>query len=310
MADLPERALQFSVQLATNTQTNQPNTFAESGTSNATISGKRASVRIQNSGAPSSSAAQVMIWGLSDSLMNQLSTLGMRLNLVPRNTLTIQAGDSSGSNFSTVFAGTITNAYADVNAAPDVPFIMECQAGLADATSNAQPTSYPQSTDIATIMSSFARQMNVGFENNGVSVVLPPSYFRGTVQQQIRKAAEAANINAEVVNGNVLAIWPKYGSRNTTTIPTIAAPPDGQMIGYPSFTQQGIKVDNLFDPRIAFGGQVTIKTITQALAKANGTWTVYKLDLALDCMLPKGEWRSTLYCYNQAASQGPVIPPP
>lgn len=308
-----QKQLEFSVELANNTQTNQPNTFAESGTDTATITNKRASVRITNSGAPSATEAQVFIYGLSGSIQNQLSTLGMVLNLVPRNTLTIKAGDDQ-SGLSTVFRGTIVNAYGDFSALPENPFILTCQAGLADATANVQPTSYPQATDVATIMASFARQMNLGFENSGVNVTLPPCYFRGSAQQQMRQAAEWADINAEVINGNVLAIWPKFGSRNTPSRPLIAKPPNGNMIRDPSFTQQGVLVSSLFDPRISFGGEVEIQTEVEALQKANGIWTIYKLDLALDSQVPKGEWRSTMYCYNQQGGEGsgapnPIIPP-
>lgn len=302
------KLIELSIQLATNTQTNQPNNFAESGTDQVTIRDKRISVRIQNSGAPSSSAAQVMVYGLSESLMDQLSTLGMVLNLVPKNTLTIKAGDTE-TGMTAVFSGTIANAYGDFAAAPDVPFIMDCQAGLADATANVPATSFAGQTDVSTIMAGFARQMNVGFENNGVTTQLPAPYYRGSVQAQLRQCAEEAGINAEVVNGNVLAIWPRFGSRNTSRIPVIVAPPEGSMIGYPSFTQQGILVRNLFLPDIAFGGKVQIKTAVKALQKANGIWTVYKLDLALDSQIPKGQWSSTLYCYN-GDSPNPVLPPP
>lgn len=303
-----QKLIELSVQLASNTQTNQPNTFSESGTDSVAISDKRTSVRIQNSGAPSSSAAQVMVYGLSGSLMNQLSTLGMVLNLVPKNQLTIKAGDTE-TGLTTVFSGTIANAYGDYSAAPDVPFILDCQSGLADATANVPATSFPGLTDVAQIMSGFARQMNLGFENNGVTTKLPAPYYRGSVQAQLRQCAEDAGINAERVNGNVLAIWPRFGSRNTSRIPLIAAPPSGAMIGYPSFTQQGILVRNLFLPDIAFGGKVKVQTSVEALQKANGTWTVYKLDLALDSQIPKGQWSSTMYCYN-SDSPNPILPPP
>jgi hypothetical protein len=303
-----QKKIELSIQLASNTQTNQPNTFSESGTDSVTITDKRTSVRIQNSGAPSSSASQVMVYGLSGSLMNQLSTLGMVLNLVPKNTLTIKAGDDA-TGLTTVFSGTIANAYGDYSAAPDVPFILDCQSGLADATANVPATSFSGLTDVAQIMSGFARQMNVGFENNGVTTQLPAPYYRGSVQAQLRQCAEEAGINAEVVNGNVLAIWPRFGSRNIASIPMIAAPPAGSMIGYPSFTQQGILVRNLFLPAIAFGGKVQVQTGVEALQKANGVWTVYKLDLALDSQVPKGQWSSTMYCYN-SDSPNPVLPPP
>ncbi|MCC8963780.1 hypothetical protein H8A95_16030 [Bradyrhizobium sp. Pear76] len=307
MTTFTKKQIEVSIQLASNPQTNQPAQFSETGGDTLTTNDKRVSARVQNSGAPSNSAAQVMIYGLSASVMNQLSTLGMVLNLVPRNTLTLKAGDQGGA-LSAIFSGTIVNAYADLNAAPDVPFIMNCQSGLADATKNVPPTTFAGSTQVSNIMSGLARQMNVGFENNGVNTVISNPYYRGSPQQQMRQCAEDAGINAEIVNGNVLAIWPRFGSRNTQTIPLIAPPPQGGMILYPSFTQQGILVRNVFNPNIAFGGKVQVQTSEQAAQKANGVWTVYKLDLALESQVPKGKWEMAAYCYN-SNSPNPVLPP-
>lgn len=303
------KRIEVAIQLASDTQTNQPNQFSGTGSDTVTIKDKRMSVRITNSGAPSSSTANVSIYGMTESVMNQLSTLGMVLNLVPKNILSIKAGDDV-NGLTAVFRGTIVSAYADMAAAPDVPFVLECRSGLAEATQNVQPTSYKGSVAVSTIMSGFARQMNVGFENNGVDVTLLNPYYRGSLQAQMDQCRRDANINAEIVNGNVLAIWPKFGSRTSVTkVPVIAAPPTGGMIGRPSFTQQGIMVRNLFLPEIAFGAKVKIITNERALEKANGEWTVYKLDLALDSQVPKGQWSSTLYCYNQN-SPNPLIAPP
>lgn len=292
---LVQRLIEVAVRLAGNAATNQPSKFSESGTDTVTIRDARTSVRIQNSGAPAGSTAHVDIFGLAPSLMDQLSTLGLVFNIVPRNTITIQAGDTE-SGLSTVFAGTIVAGYGDYNAAPNVPFRFEANAGLESAVAPAPVTSFRQATDVATIMAGFARQMSLGFENNGVSVMLPTPYFSGTVETQLRACAQAANINAEIVNGgNVLAIWPKGGNRNTPSVPLIAPPPSGQMIGYPSYTQQGIIVKTVFDPKIAFGGLVRVQS---SLKPATGTWAVQKLDLALDSKMPGGQWSSTIYAYN------------
>lgn len=306
-----QKKIEVAIQLASDTQTNQPNTFSGTGADTVTIKDKRMSVRITNSGAPSNSTANVSIYGMTESVMNQLSTLGMVLNLVPKNILTVKAGDDV-NGMTAVFRGTILSAYADMAAAPDVPFVMECRSGLAEATQNVQPTSYKGSVPVSTIMSGFARQMNVGFENNGVDGTLFNPHYRGSLQAQLDKCREEANINAEIVNGNVLAIYPKYGSRTSVTkIPVIAAPPTGSMIGRPSFTQQGIMVRNLFLPDIAFGAKVKIITRERVLEKANGEWTVNKLDLALDAQVPKGQWAATIYAYgSKTTGPNPVIQPP
>ena len=312
-----QKLISVSVQLANNPGTNQPNVFnlpdgAQS--SLATFSDPttgqqlRTSVRIQNSGAPAYNAAQVRIWGLPLSVANQLSTLGMQLNLIPKNTITVMAGDSV-SGLSVVFIGTIQQAYADFNAMPDTPFCFDCRFGLDAGTALAKPGSFPGSKNVVDIMQTYATNLGCGFENNGVNAQLSNSYFKGSLIDQVAACRDHAGIGAEFVDGGTtLAIFPKFGSRSTSSPPLIAAPPDGTMIGYPSYTQQGILVHDLFDPSIKFFGQVQVES---SLPKATGAWVVHKLDLALDAMLPNGEWKADCYCYAPAsATSTPIIPPP
>ncbi len=314
------KLISVSIQLADNPGTNQPNVFnLPDGTqsSSATFSNPttgqqlRTSVRVQNSGAPSYSAAQVRIWGLPLSVINQLSTLGMQLNLIPKNNITVMAGDSA-SGLSTVFVGTIQQAYADFNAMPDTPFCFECRFGLGPGTALAKPGSFPGSQTVESIMRTYATALGCTFENNGVNSSLKKSYFKGSLVDQVAACRDAAGISAEFVDGGTaLAIFPKFGSRAATTVPVIAAPqPDGTgtMVTYPSYTQQGILVHTLFDPAIKFFGQVQVNS---SLFKATGLWVVHKLDLALDAMLPNGEWKADVYCYAPGnKTSTPIIPPP
>lgn len=298
-----ERRLSAAIKLAPDTQTNQPNVFAGTQSDSVTLAGSRMSLRVQNSGATAGSNAQLSVWGLTPSLMNQLATLGMVLQLIPRNTVTVAAGDAGGG-MAAVFVGTIIQAYADYNQAPDVPFRFECLSGAAEGAIPYPASSYTGATDVATILSTIARNQGWGFENSGVDVKLSSPYLSGSAMTQVRAVAEHAHINASLIN-NVLCIWPRYGARESVGgIPLLAPPPVGQMIGYPSFTQQGIMVRSVFDPRVIFGGQIKVESsifTTQSLARmenVSSLWNVYKLDLALDALMPRGEWASTIYGYN------------
>lgn len=292
-----QRLLETTVTLAPNQQTGQPIKFAGTQSDTVTLEGFRTSVRIENSGAPAGSRASVRIFGMAPNLMNQLSTLGMVFNSIQRNSISISAGDAQ-SGMSPVFAGTIAFAFPQYNAAPRVPFCFECQTGLLDNVVPVPASSYPQSTDVATIMSGFARQMNLGFENNGVTVQLPAgSYYPGTLWNQIQRVARHAHINALVVDGGTkLAIWPIGGSRTSLSgknIPLISA--DTGMKGYPTFAPNGYMiVESLFNPQVAFGGTIQVQS---SIPQANRTWVVQKIDLALDSLVPKGEWMATMYCY-------------
>jgi baseplate hub protein gp41 len=317
-----QRLIQVSVTLAQNTQTNQPTNFAESGTPQVNLTGSRVSVKIENSGATVGSKAQVKIWGMTPSLMNQLSTLGQIFNLVGRNNLTIQAGDAI-AGLSTVFTGTIQAAYGDYSNQPDVPFVFQCQSGLADQVIGTPASSFPGSQSVANMMAGFARQMNLGFENNGVSITLTNAYFSGPAKVQADKCARAAGITWGYTNGGAaMAIWPLGGSRNTPNIPIIS--PDTGMISYPAFTPNGIVVKTLFNPQISFGALVQVKSsLLSAIASVQPTqptagggsrptfptqWAVNKLDLDLDSLVPKGNWMMTIFAYNPGWSKT-ILPP-
>jgi hypothetical protein len=294
-----QRLIECTITLTPNQQTNQPNTFAGTGSDTITLSGFRTSVRIENSGGVNCNAT-VTVYGMAPSLMNQLSTLGMIFDMVQKNNITVSAGDAQ-SGLSPVFSGTIAAAFADYNASPNVPMRFECRTGLMSGILPVPVSSFQASTDVATIISGMAKQDNKGFENNGVTVQLPPSYFSGTIRDQIRDAAMHAHINAELLHGSggqeVWAIWPIGGSRTSLqgqNIPLISK--DTGMILSPSFAPNGYAViKTLFNPQIAFGGVVHVTST--AIPQANRDWVVNRMSLALDSLVPGGRWDQTLVCY-------------
>lgn len=288
---LVKRIIEISVRLAPNTGTNQPVSFSGSGRDTVTLAGSRTSVRIENSGAPAGSKAHITIYGMTLDLMNELATLGMVFQIVPRNTIIVRAGDEQ-AGLTSVFFGTIQQAYADFNAAPEVPFHFECITGLADSVIPTTASSFPGATDVGTIMAGFAQKMSLGFENSGVSVQLQSPYFSGSIMSQLEKCASDAGIKFYIDPGRLLAIWPKGKSRGGA-VPLISKATG--MAGYPSYTQQGILVKTLFNPQVGFGGQIKVES---ALTPANGIWNVIKLDHALDSQVPRGQWQSTISAFN------------
>jgi hypothetical protein len=314
MASFTQKLITVTVQLANNPGTNQPNTFAEgsvpgqaAGSNTVTLSNSRTSVRIRNSGTFLQTAT-VKVWGLTPSLMNQLSTLGIVYNIVAKNLITINAGDNI-NGMPAAFSGTIMNAYADYRMMPDVPFVFECNGLLAGGIASVPAASFSGATDVATIMAGLARQAGLGFQNSGVSVQLSNPYFPGSINQQIDACARHAGISYGIVNAT-LNIWPKGGSQAAGLSVPIISPATG-MISSPQLTQQGIVVDTLFNALIAYGGPVQVQSdvlsgvlSAQSVANstfktpANGVWAVYKLDHALDSLVRNGLWQSAVYAYN------------
>ncbi len=267
------------------------------------------SAKIHNPGAPAGSTLNLAIYGLTQNLMNQLATLGMAITQVPRNTITVQAGDAT-TGLTTVFIGTVKEAYSDFQNAPEVVFRVEAQSGLAFQVLPASPLSFKGSTDVATMLSQLAQAMGLTFENNGVNIKLSSPYYPGTARDQAYSIAHAAGIGIDDSNG-ILSIWPGGGVRQNggTVIPIIS--PSTGMVGYPAFNNQGMIVKTLFNPAVTFQSSVQLQSsllenlkstsnnqfAQQRLNVPNSTWGIYQLDHDLET-LPHGQWFSMLYCFN------------
>jgi hypothetical protein len=250
------------------------------------VSGLRTTATISKAGGVSMTSLNLSVYGMPLSLMNQLSTLGKPLVDGRNNTIIVEAG-SDDTGMSVVFIGTIFQAWADLQNAPDGLFTVEAHTGLLDALRPLPPTSFNGTADAATILSGLAQQMGYSFENSGVSAQLAYPYFAGTGRDQAMACAEAANINI-LFDNTTLAIWPKGGARNGAAV-RIA--PDAGMVGYPTWTANGLVITTLFNPSIAFGATVKVES---SITPANGNWTVFKVDHDLQSETPGGRWFTRL----------------
>lgn len=271
-----------------------------------------ASCKIINAGALAGSELNLSVYGMSQALMNQLTTLGITIALnsatVPRDTVMVQAVTDNGAP-ATVFIGTMLNAYADYNAAPEVAFRVNANSGMANNNAPPTATSFKGTTDVATIcQNTFAKAMGLNFENNGVNVKLTNPYFWGSPRQQAFACAAQAGIGMDD-SLNTLAIW-NAGSARKGTIPIVS--PTTGLKNYPTFTAQGIIVVTKFIPDIRFKGQIEVQSslfdqlqqtnnnrfAQQKFATiTNGIWTVFGLDHDLETS-PGGAWFSTAQCNN------------
>ena len=255
-----------------------------------TLSGLRCSANITKAGGAALSSLDLTVYGMTLDQMNKLTVLNvLQYTEGAPNTVTVSAGDDQ--QLSVCFQGNITEAWADANGAPDVKFHVAAYNGVLDATKPADVTSYKGEVDVATILSAIAGQMDPPrtFENSGVSVQLRDPYLPGTLLDQAKAAATAANIYM-LLDDDVLAIWPKDGTRNLD-VATIS--PETGLVGYPAFSQNNINLRTLYNPNVAIGGKVKVKS---SLEQANGSFVVAKVTHNLDAETPGGAWFTALEC--------------
>lgn len=251
----------------------------------------RVSAEIMYAGGMQMGTAVLLIYGMTESEMNELSTLGARVFSYPERKVTVTAGDElNGMNV--VFTGQLTNAWADLQAMPQVVFHVEAQEDLANGVKpsdkDTSATSYEGGVPVEKVIEDLSKKMGYAFENNGVHVMLQDPYFFGSLRDQLMKAVQSAKIE-HVVQSGKLAIWPVNGSRDGV----IQVSKETGMRSAPSFTVEGVLVKKLFDKPIKHGSKMNITSET--VSKANGEWNINRIDYMLESKMPHGEWFVSLW---------------
>lgn len=254
-----------------------------------TLEGLRVQAHVKNIGGIALGEAQVKVYGLPPSLLQQLSSISQIAMFQRDNRVIISAGDDE-SGVSVIYEGTINQAWADMSSPPDSVLHIGATAGGFYLAKPVRPFSAP-SANAATIMQSLAVQMGYNFENSGVSVILSTPYYAGTLMAQARECAAEANIDFGI-DGNVLYIVPKGKSRRRAIV--LISPETG-MIGYPAHDGTGIVATTLFNRDIQIMNTVEVQS---SLTNANGQWLVIGVSHDLESETPGGEW----YTHFQGAS--------
>lgn len=310
-----ERAINITITLG-------QGSFGGSGQNTVKLTGLRSVVSILKGGFPSMDSAQIRVYGVQPSIMNQVSTLGIPLAMIRLgNTVTVEAGDSV-NGMSVVYSGYMHECWQDFSEVPETSLQIMGYGGMNQSLTPVPPISFPGAADVATIMSGLATTMGMAFENNGVQVKLSNPYFAGTALEQMHAVARAANIEAyfdTTMPGGTLAIWPKNSTRATKNPPVVSAA--SGLIGYPLFESNGMSFRTLFNPNIMLAGKIQMQSsIGQAPTTVNdnsavpagtqsggpnGLWyVVAPLSHDLSAQLPGGPWFTEVHCVRVPGTPG------
>jgi hypothetical protein len=276
-----------------------------------------------NAGLTSMPHAYITIWGLTQSIMNDLSTLGVIVRLQPSNLVSVYATDEQGGT-PLVFTGAIWQAVPDYNRQPETPLWVDAYGGLDIAVAGANPMEHPASADAVIMLQTLCNMANpkYTFESNGISgIPLNTQYLYGSIRDQILTvlgALQNRGISGAFVENQTVAIWRNTGARGGIVPLVSAGTPvaPGTLIGYPSYNNSGINFRCLYNPNIKFGGQVQVQTslpltsisapgITNP-ASSGSLWNVYGLSHELDSQIHGGKWETIVEAYR-AGYPSPVI---
>lgn len=280
-----------------------------------TLTGLRMSAVIKGAAMPAFPEATLRIWGMGQADMNALAIVPVQGGKPEYSFNTVLIEANAGNGWVAVFAGQIVNAGPDYDAAPAVCLMVQAITGGFDLLNPAQPTSYPGVAAVSTIMSNIAQKMGVAFQNDGVTGTLTGSYYSGTLSEQLRRVADAAQIDVSwegqsltgsTAPSGLLTITPRGVARSIQTT-VISPPPKGGLVGYPKVLGNGyLNVRALFDPGYRTLGPVMIQgsdvVIDPNLPKtlnslADGSWIIGPLTNMLDCNRPGGAWFTDMLLY-------------
>jgi hypothetical protein len=263
--------------------------FGASKGNQITMEGFRASVEVEVAGAQQWGTLRAQIYGVSQSDMNQITTLQYKAGtIIGNNKVDVYAID--GAQETLVFSGNIVNAWANYNSMPDVFLMIQAQMAYHAALTPVPPRSFKGPVDVASVMSQIVQGMGFTFENNGVTTQLSGVYLPGTGMDQALSLAQQAGVDLYLDN-NVLAITPPDTPRGTL-IPELSS--GSGNVGYPTFDGVGVNFETLFNPSIRPGGAIKLTTSVKAINDISTQWIVRSLSHKLESEKPGGAWFTTV----------------
>lgn len=251
------------------------------------IEGLPVSVDIEKQGGDSKNKATVVIQNLKLDTVKQLTVLSFKRLQTYNNIIQIDAGNQ-GAELSTAFIGEITSAVPQITDNGVLLLKIEALAGYYASLIPSAPVSVQGTTTIDKLMSQFAKEAKYKYENKNVTGSVSNCVFIGSPIKKAQTLARQANIDLLIDDGKF-------------TIQTFEAPKEGEppllanytgMIGYPSFSSNGIDVRCEYNENLKVGGYFKLESI---LPQASGEWQIVKLKHSLEAYIPNGgRWETTV----------------
>ena len=250
------------------------------------ITGLPTEVNVNQAGFPSLDQAKISIFGINQADLESLTFLSFKTLYYNRNEIEVYAGDDEG--MSLVFQGDIINSKPDYNGAPDVPLVIDAISGYYQGLSAVPPYTFKGSIPTSTIIEQLCAEMDYAFVNEGETKQAVNPYLKGSPIQKIRQLAKSYNLDVNIT-GKTVTLRKSDGNRKIIA----AINKDSGLIGYPEFTNMGIKLRCEFMPELKIGDEIEVKSI---VPKASGRWRIFSLNHSIGVHLDGAPWETSIEC--------------
>jgi len=237
---------------------------------------------------PSGINAKIKLYGVSKSKLDMITTLKWRDGFITKKAIRIYANDGMGEFV--LFEGNIMNASPVYDNAPEIYIEIDAIAGaFFNMKSEVPPSSLQGLVPAPAIFKKICIDYGIECVVNGLESDYPqadsPVYDESGLGNRITQASKDYNVYSVIYNNRV-EIYPKYQSNQKTWLLTPT-----NYIGYPSFTNTGLKIstDTLFNVKLA--DKFTIKG--SEVTPANDTWFVINVRYNLSTKIG-GNWFITI----------------
>lgn len=249
-----------------------------SGGNSKTFSGFATSANITKPGLPEKNKAVIKITGLSMGDMAKITTLAFEPQKINKNILTVSAEGG------VVFQGDITTAFADFNTSPDITMNIEAQTGSYASLIPSKQEAARGEAKAAALIEKFAIEAGYAFRNEGVTGSVKNVVLNGSPVEKMKDIADQMGIEL-LIDDDTVIIIPAGGVRGGNAVLLSAK---SGLVGYPTFTQDGISLKAFYNASFKLGGLVKVESM---VPKATGTWKISKLTHILEANKPSGgQW--------------------
>lgn len=251
------------------------------------IEGLPVTVDIEKQGGDTKNKATVVIENIKLDTVKQLTVLTFKRLQTYNNIIQIDVGNK-GAELSTAFIGEITSSVPSLDNNGTLYLKIEALAGYYASLIPSPPVSVQGTTTIEKLMSQFAKEAKYEFKNKGVTGSVANCVFNGSPVKKAQTLARQVGIDL-LIDNKKFTIQPFNAPKEGT--PPVIADYTG-MIGYPSFSSDGIEVRCVYNKDLKVGGYINLQSI---LPQASGEWQITKLKHSLEAYHPNsGIWETSI----------------
>jgi hypothetical protein len=184
-----------------------------------------------------------------------------------------------------VFEGEITEAWADFNAVPDPEMKIEAESGSYPQLMPEPPVGVAGQAPLGNLAQAEADAMGYSFrDETGGRYTLSNSVLKGSPVDKLRSMAGEAGADL-IIDGREIIMLPAGEARKGNAV---LVNRDTGLVGYPTFTEDGVTFAMFFNPEVLFGGLVRLESV---VPKATGTWKVTEVKHSISSA---DKWRTEI----------------